>query len=207
MARVNLLSTKARIAVIVLIGAVLTIAVALRAYRINTAHEDPTSTTSQTAPQELPVAALPGLPSRLKIPKINVDAPVEGLGLTPQGDLDIPKGIGNTGWFNAGPRPGMVGSAVIDGHFGLAHNKPAVFDELNSLQKGDLLYVQDGKDVTYRFVVSELRSYSPEDDANAVFRSTDGRAHLNLITCEGKWSESHKSYSARLVVFADLVTN
>lgn len=152
-----------------------------------------------------PQVIAPGLPVRLKIPKIQVDAAVEGLGLTPEGDLDAPKGADTTGWYNAGPRPGGQGSAVIDGHFGWANNKPAVFDNLHTLRKGDLLHVEDEKGATHTFVVSELRSYQPEDDASAVFRSNDGRAHLNLITCQGVWNKQEDGYSARLVVFADRV--
>jgi hypothetical protein len=38
-----------------------------------------------------------------------------------------------------------------------------------------------------------------------VFASNDGGAHLNLITCAGEWNKGKKSYSERLVVFADKV--
>jgi len=33
--------------------------------------------------------------------------------------------------------------------------------------------------------------------------SSDAKAHLNLITCEGVWDKVSKSYSKRLVVFTD----
>lgn len=152
-----------------------------------------------------PVADVPGLPVRLKIPKINVDAAVESLGLTPEGDLDAPKGFENVGWYNAGPRPGVAGSAVIDGHYGRAGDKPAVFDDLHTLEKGDLLYVEDGEKGVTTFVVTKLITYHPEDDAVDVFRSSDGEAHLNIITCQGVWNKNQAGYSDRLVVFTDLV--
>lgn len=148
---------------------------------------------------------VPGLPTRLKIPKLNIDAPVDSLGLTPDGDLDTPKTAENTGWYNAGPKPGEVGSAVIDGHFGYANNKPAVFDYLHTLVAGDVFHVEDEHKVTRSFVVRESRIFGPEDDATVVFRSSDNLAHLNLITCQGIWSAGQESYSTRLVVFADAV--
>jgi len=40
-------------------------------------------------------------------------------------------------------------------------------------------------------------------DSADVFRATDDGAHLNLITCEGTWSQAQLSYSQRLVVFTD----
>lgn len=154
-----------------------------------------------------PVAEIkrPGLPVRLKIPKINVDAAVEGLGLTPEGDLDAPDGPDNSGWYNAGPRPGEIGSSVLDGHFGWKGNKPAVFDKLHTLRVGDEIFVEDENKVTHTFIVTELRSFQPEDDARSVFLSSDNKSHLNLITCQGVWNKNQASYSTRLVVFADIL--
>jgi len=140
---------------------------------------------------------------RLKIPKINLNAAIESVGLTPDGAMDAPKGPTNTAWFNLGPSPGEKGSAVIDGHFGWYNGKPAVFDDLNKLQKGDKLYVEDETGASTTFVVRMSRSYDPKADATDVFGSDDGKAHLNLITCEGVWDKATKSYSNRLVVFSD----
>lgn len=144
-----------------------------------------------------------GLPIRLKIPKIDVDAPIDYVGLTPQGDLDIPKGPTNAGWYKSGPRPGEKGSSVVDGHFGWVNGKAAVFDNLHKLRKGDVITVEDEKGSTTMFVVSKSQTYAPNDIATAVFRSSDGKAHLNLITCQGDWNTNQDSYSARLVVFAE----
>lgn len=146
----------------------------------------------------------PGLPIRLQIPKIKVDAALESVGLTPQGAVGVPKGPTNAAWFNLGPRPGENGSAVIDGHYGVWKNgKATVFNNLYKLRPGDKLYVKDKKGSTTAFVVREFRTYGPEDDASEVFISSDGKAHLNLITCEGIWDKVSKSYSKRLVVFTD----
>jgi LPXTG-site transpeptidase (sortase) family protein len=144
-----------------------------------------------------------GLPMRLEIPKLGVDAAIDYVGITSQGELGVPTGPANAGWYDLGPRPGEKGNAVIDGHFGYKNHIPAVFDNLHTLQKGDKLYVKDIKGITATFVVRELRTYGPADYAPAVFRSSDGKAHLNLITCEGTWNQTQKSFSNRLVVFAD----
>ncbi len=144
-----------------------------------------------------------GLPVRLKIPRINVDAFVEYVGLTSDGAMGVPKERINAGWFNLGPRPGENGSAVIAGHYGWKNGIPAVFDNLNNLQKGDKIYVHDEKGATTVFVVRESRRYDPKADASDVFGSNDGKPHLNLITCEGVWNKVSKTYSKRLVVFTD----
>lgn len=145
-----------------------------------------------------------GLPMRLKIPRINVDAPIKSVGITSQGAMDAPKGPTDTVWFNLGPRPGESGSAVIAGHFGPWKNgKGSVFDNLYKLKKGDKLYIKDEKGIMITFVVRESRKYNPNADASDVFGSSDDKAHLNLITCEGVWDKIRKTYSNRLIVFTD----
>jgi LPXTG-site transpeptidase (sortase) family protein len=144
-----------------------------------------------------------GLPVRLKIPKINVDAAVEYLGLTFGGAMDVPKGPNDVAWFNLGPRPGEIGSAVIDGHYGWKDNIPAVFDNLFKLKKGDKIYIVDERGTTVTFVVKEIGIYPQNGDATNVFSSNDGKAHLNLITCEGVWNIALQNRPSRLVIFTD----
>lgn len=165
------------------------------------ARHSPAAPTTALHKQKVNVA----LPVRLEIPKINVDTAIDYVNLTSQGDLAVPAGPANVGWYHQGPRPGEVGNAVMDGHFGYRDRIPAVFDNLHTLQKGDKLYVKDQKGLTTTFVVRELQTYKPDDYAAAVFRSSDGQAHLNLITCQGKWNQTEKSYSDRLVVFTDKI--
>lgn len=143
------------------------------------------------------------MPLRLRIPAINVDAAIEYVGLTADGAMDIKKNPDDTAWYELGPRPGDNGSAVIAGHYGWDHQKASVFTELSKLQAGDKLYVDSDKKTNIAFVVRESRKYSPDADATAIFKTNDSNAHLNLITCDGIWNETKKTYSNRLVVFAD----
>lgn len=164
---------------------------------------DLSSPTSGQASQNPQQADLIRFPIRLRIPKINIDAAVEHVGLTSHGTMDVPKGPADVAWFDLGPRPGEDGNAVIAGHEGWKNGIPAVFDNLYKLQKGDELYVEDEKGAITTFVVREVRMYGENEDASVVFGSSDGKAHLNLITCEGIWNAAQKSYSNRLVVFTD----
>lgn len=143
------------------------------------------------------------LPINLRIPKINIDATIEQVDLTTDWSIDVPKKINDAAWFDLGPYPGENGSAVIVGHYGWKNGEHAVFDDLHQLNKGDKIYVEDEKGLTSTFVVSEVKTYDQNDNASGVFTSNDGKAHLNLITCEGVWNKTKKSYSSRLVVFSD----
>lgn len=139
---------------------------------------------------------------RIKIPAIGVDANVEHTDRLPDGSIGVPSDHRNAALFDGGPYPGEKGSAVIDGHYGWKNNIPAVFDDLDKLSKGDKIYVED-RNGTTTFIVREVTAFSEKADASKVFTSTDGKAHLNLITCGGVWNKAEKSYSKRLVVFAD----
>jgi LPXTG-site transpeptidase (sortase) family protein len=148
---------------------------------------------------------MPGIPIRLRIPVLKIDAELESIGRTKRGAMDVPKDLAHGGWFNLGPRPGEVGSAVVDGHSGWQADKQAVFDKLHKLRIGDRVDVVDENNATTTFVVRELRTYAHNQNASNVFESSDGMAHLNLITCQGVWNEEKHSYPDRLVVFADKV--
>jgi LPXTG-site transpeptidase (sortase) family protein len=144
-----------------------------------------------------------GTPIRIKIPAIAVDAAIEKVALTASASLDIPKNPLDTGWYDLGPRPGETGSAVMDGHVDWYNGATAVFANLDKLIPGDTITIQDEDGSTVNFLVSEIRRYDPATEATDVFVSNDGKAHLNLITCDGVWDKKTQQYSQRLVVFAD----
>lgn len=144
-----------------------------------------------------------GLPKQLIIPAINVNTSINYVGLKSDGTMDIEKDPDKVAWYEFGPRPGDIGSAVIAGHYGWIGDKGSVFNELHSLKKGDEIFVIDDNGLKTAFVMQESREYDPEADASDVFKSNDGKAHLNLITCEGIWESAKNSYSNRLVIFAD----
>ncbi|PIR76107.1 MAG: class F sortase [Candidatus Magasanikbacteria bacterium CG10_big_fil_rev_8_21_14_0_10_42_10] len=144
-----------------------------------------------------------GLPVRLQIPAIDVDAAVISVGITSDGEMDVPKNPADVAWYSPGSRPGENGSAVIAGHYDQKNNVSAVFTNLHSLKKGDTIVVEDEEGVTTTFVVRDIMVYDKDRDATDVFFSRDGNAHLNLVTCTGVWDKSEKSYSERIIVFSD----
>lgn len=150
---------------------------------------------SELAPRILPV--------RLIIPSINVDSTLDYVGVSPSGDVAVPKTPVDAGWFDRGPSPGESGSAIVVGHYGWKDGVSAVFDHLDRLVKGDKVYIEDEKGVTTAFVVREVQKYDLVEDTTKVFGPGDGKSHLNLITCGGVWDKAENSYSYRLVVFTD----
>jgi len=162
------------------------------------------STSSSSALR--PAGGVPqGLPVRLKIPAIGVDSAIEDALITPDGRMDVPANSVNVAWFALGPHPGQAGSAVIGGHYGIKDGVPFVFYNLDQVKIGDNVYIVDDRGATLTFIVRSISSFDRTADATTVFTSTDGLAHLNLVTCEGVWNQVNGSYPQRLVVFTDAV--
>ncbi|MCA1668613.1 MAG: class F sortase [Thermomicrobia bacterium] len=144
-----------------------------------------------------------GLPSRLKIPAIHVDAAVEDVGKTPDGAMDVPKDFNNTAWYELGARPGEQGNAVVAGHVD-STTGPAVFWDLHTLASGDQIIVVGDDGVERTFVVTESAVYARADvPLERIFGTTTER-HLNLITCDATsiFNPSKGEYADNLVVYA-----
>ena len=165
----------------------------------------PTVLTPMSADNPDTSTAIVSEPAKIKINSINVEALVSPVGINSLGDMDIDENPTQLAWYKLGPKPGEQGSAVIAGHYGWKNGVPSVFNDLNKLKVGDTVstYDQDGQLKTFK--VTRTAMYAPDQDATDVFRSSDGGAHLNLVTCQGSWNNTAKTYSERLVVFTDLI--
>ena len=167
---------------------------------------EPISINAPVVPVKSSIQVSMSPPARLAVASIGIDTPIKEVELTADGDMAIDDSIDSAAWYRLGPEPGEQGSAVIAGHYGWKDGQAAVFNKLHTLKAGDKIVVSDKAGTEIAFVVRELREYSPDADATEVFRSNDGKAHLNLITCIGSWNLSAQSYTKRLVVFTDQVT-
>ena len=143
------------------------------------------------------------IPVLLLIPVINVRANIQSLGTNSLGEMEVPTNITDVGLYKFGVIPGEVGSAVIAGHYNGINNQEGVFFKLDKLKVGDRLSVEDkaGKSIT--FIVQKKELYD-SGFADNVFNQSDG-AHLNLVTCDGLWDETKKSYTKRLVIFSNIL--
>lgn len=162
--------------------------------------------TIPTAPKAIAKAPT-GLPIKIQIPSIKVNTVIRYVGLAKDGSMGVPSNPSETAWYTLGPKPGETGSAVIAGHVNWWYGAKGVFEHLNDIKKGAKITVLDDKGKTTTFIVRSKHEYGQNEDASSVFISDDGTSHLNLVTCAGIWNKLTKSYSKRLVVFADKVIN
>lgn len=142
------------------------------------------------------------VPARLRIPSLGVDAKVEPVGIKADGAMATPSNFDNVAWYSPGAKPGGQGSAVFAGHVNNALLRSGVFEHLAQIKKGSYVMVEDaaGKSLVYR--VSSVEEYEPGASTGALFAAT-GPSRLVLITCDGEWVPSARSYDKRLVVVAE----
>src|SRR3989344_591298 len=141
------------------------------------------------------------LPARLQIPKLDIDAKVQYVGLTKKGNMAAPNNFTDVGWYKYGTVPGEEGSAVIAGHVDNGIALPAIFNKLDDLAEGDDIYVETSEGTRVRFIVKEKNVYDFDEKVDMVFNQKDASI-LRLITCAGVWVPKIRTHDKRLVVTA-----
>ncbi|NEB09532.1 class F sortase [Streptomyces coelicoflavus] len=163
---------------------------------------------TRTAPGEAAasgVAPLPySVPDQVSIPAIQVDAPVMGVGLDPDGWVDAPppEDPNLAGWFTGAVTPGEKGTSVVVGHVDNQQG-PAVFYGLGALKKGNKVEVhrQDGK--TAVFEVYGIEVFETNNFPGDRVYGSKGTPELRVITCGGGFTKEN-GYDGNVVVFARL---
>lgn len=140
-------------------------------------------------------------PSRLRIARLGVDAPVAALGVADTGEMEVPTDAENVAWYEYGPSPGQHGSAVLAAHVDY-NGRRGVFFDLMDLRAGDRVVVDFTGGRSRTFVVRERASIAkralPVDE---LFRR-EGPRRLTLITCGGDFDAAARSYRNNVVVVA-----
>ena len=155
-----------------------------------------------TNPIDIPPAPTPaGIPpDRLSIPRLNLDVPIEPVGMAPS---DVAPGVVEwgvpehraAGWLNTSAPFGRPGNTVLDGH----HNiKGEVFRDLWTLQARDVIFLAAG-DASQRYVVDEVLILPERDQPldvrlrNAGYIQPTEDERLTLVTCWPYDDNSHRT--------------
>jgi LPXTG-site transpeptidase (sortase) family protein len=135
-------------------------------------------------------------PVRIMAPSIKLDSPIQGMGINPKGELDVPNGkTKNVGWYKNGIIPGNTGSAVLDAHVF------AAFSNLQYLKPGSDIYIEMSSGKKLHFTVDASKKYKlSELLATDLFQSTSEK-RMNLITCAGALTKDRSTYDHRLIVY------
>jgi LPXTG-site transpeptidase (sortase) family protein len=154
-------------------------------------------------PTPLPRPAVELTPTRLQIPAIGVDAPVEAVGVDDEGEMAIPEKVQQIGWYRYGAAPGDAGgSVVMSGHVDSAVQGLGAFAHLSDVAAGDTVTVSDavGHQLKYRVVGKE--AFDKKSVPLSDLFSRKGTARLTLITCGGGFNSVIHSYLDNIVITA-----
>jgi LPXTG-site transpeptidase (sortase) family protein len=149
----------------------------------------------------------PVAPTRISIPKVDVQARIVAVGKADDGSIAVPTQdpVRYAGWYKLGVGPGDAGTAVIVGHVD-TKSKAAVFARLPELAKGDRIEVtrRDGHVVAFS-VDSVERTPKTAFPANTIFAAS-AKPRLVLVTCGGPWIGGAIGYADNVIVYASLAS-
>ena len=155
-----------------------------------------------------PIAQVPdysrvvGLPQRIIIPSIGVDAAIEPVGVDASNAMETPTNPWDTSWYAPGARPGQQGNAAIAGHVDFAGIGPVVFWRLSSMTPGMEVFVVASDGARWRFIVQSVETFQVGFfPGHRVFGPTS-ETNVNLISCIGNFDPVTASYDKRVVAFA-----
>jgi LPXTG-site transpeptidase (sortase) family protein len=136
------------------------------------------------------------------IEKLGVQAAVQTLGLDENAVPMVPTGpdAGEVvAWYDFSARPATGSNAVFSGH--VVWNGPAVFYELEHLQNGDEIRLEDQNGTQVMYGVSSILLLDPNDEESLDIMYPTDQDVLTIVTA----ATSSGHYSDRLAIRADLM--
>jgi sortase (surface protein transpeptidase) len=169
----------------------------------------PTPTPTPAAAVSRHVVTFPTIPRsrpvRLTIPTLSINIYVGMLGLQVDHQVMVPTSTHVVDWFDEGPTPGQVGSAVILGHVD-SYLGPGTFFYLKLLKPGNAIFLELNDRTVERYVVTKVEQYSKSAFPDRLVYGSNGSRSLQLVTCGGTFNHDTGSYESNVVVFSHLVS-
>lgn len=142
------------------------------------------------------------VPVRLRVPSVDLDAPLDQVGVRDDGLMEIPDDGDRAGWYRYGPTPGDdEGSAVLAGHVDTQEGLGAMAALMEVPLDAEVeVEMDDGTVLRYRVIGRETIEKDELPVEELFDRSGPGR--LTLVTCGGPWRYEASSYRDNVVVVA-----
>jgi hypothetical protein len=147
--------------------------------------------------------AAPFPPTRLRVPRLGVDAPVVPVTVQPDGLLAVPGDVDTIGWWSAGAAAAAPsGTVVLVGHVDSARQGRGAFFGLRTLQPGDRVILSSTDDRTAAYTVAARRQYPKSALPSGEVFGQHTMPRLVLVTCGGRFNQETRHYSDNTVVYA-----
>ncbi len=166
--------------------------------RTNTSTTEPSPTETEI-PTPTPTPFDGGLAS-MRIPRFDVDAAIENIGISDQNQLEVPDEPENVGWYGIYAdrdrrpggdyqKPGWGFNSLFSAHVDYWPDIQGPFYNLADIELGDEIYVvmEDGKEYGYRVIKNQRWTVEkiPTGDLIKADDRPEGDEWITLITCGG----------------------
>jgi hypothetical protein len=162
------------------------------------------STGTEPAPALAPVKLDGPPPTLLELPfGGGITAPIDPVGVSPEGELGIPGDPNRLGWWDGSAAPAAgTGTVVVDGHVDSARYGDGFFVNLRRLTPGDAITLTDAAGGLTRWTVTAVGEYPSTALADSGVFDQVAEPRLVLITCGGAFDRVAHAYANNLVVYA-----
>ncbi|GAA4374411.1 class F sortase [Paeniglutamicibacter cryotolerans] len=146
--------------------------------------------------------SLPG-PSRIRYPGIGADMRTIGVGVSPDGTMEIPDDAAVAGWYRYSAAPSEpTGNTIIAAHAGSIPTPRGPLYDLRSSRVGQSMEITDAMGATTNWKVTKVEQlHKTSLDLDPYFTG-DGQRTLVLFTCGGRWDQKRQSYDDNIIVTA-----
>ena len=143
------------------------------------------------------------VPAVVEIPRLDVAASVERVGIDGAGQVEVPADIQRVGWYAfSSPAGAREGSTVLVGHRDGEGQGLGAFAAIGDLEPGDAIVVERADGERLRFEVVARESFAKSDIPLEELFTRTGPARLTLITCGGPFDPASLGYTDNIVVTA-----
>ena len=142
-------------------------------------------------------------PRFISIPQLLVKARVIGVNFSPEAGLEVPANVYDAGWVQNSMQPGKEGAVLIDG-LGAGINENAIFRDINTLQPGSIIEIENGEGTKFRYTVKSTELFENGNLNLEKIRQPyePGKKGLNIMSCSGSTTSPNDVCAKLHVVYS-----
>ncbi|KSW17890.1 peptidase C60 [Cellulomonas sp. B6] len=152
---------------------------------------------AQPAPTQAPA------PTRVTVPDLGLDMPVDPVGVADDGSMEIPDDADRAGWYRFGPAPAdPAGATVVAAHVDSWTTGIGPFSRLRDVAVGARVEVTTADGTVHAYVVQDVVQVPKGDAPVEQWFDRDGAPRLVLVTCGGAFDREVGHYADNVAVTA-----
>lgn len=141
-------------------------------------------------------------PVQVRVASADIDAVVRAVGVTSDGQMELPSNPQLLGWYRFGASPGSgSGSVVLAGHLDSKRYGLGPLVGLRKVEVGDKILLSPSRGEQLGYTVVDVRRYDRQALPDELF-ARSGPERLRVITCGGEFLPEEGGYQQNLVVTA-----